>query len=76
MILLADSNADVRYRLAESYHLPKALLEMLADDQNPFVAARACKTLKRIEQSERGCDVRHLRTLSPEKTLFRMNLGG
>ncbi|MBU6453434.1 MAG: hypothetical protein KGS72_16760 [Cyanobacteria bacterium REEB67] len=44
--LAADSCVDVRYALAENYQLPPRLLRKLAEDENPYVAARAQRTLK------------------------------
>ena len=47
-ILGADDDDDVRYQLAENPHLPEELLVALTEDQNPYVADRAEKTLNRI----------------------------
>jgi hypothetical protein len=34
--------------LAESYHVPVAILRILATDENPYVQTRAYKTLYRM----------------------------
>lgn len=46
--LVRDPSPDVRLRLAESYTVPIAILRVLADDENPYVASRAQKTLLRL----------------------------
>lgn len=48
-VLLADTNPDIRYSLAENYNLPRETLAMLLDDENPYVCNRARKTLQRLE---------------------------
>lgn len=45
--LVADKSADVRLTLAESPLLPKLILALLAQDENPFVADRAQASLRR-----------------------------
>lgn len=48
-LLLSDENPDVRYRMAENPRLPVELLTILcAEDENPYVAARASATLARL----------------------------
>lgn len=49
--LSEDSHVDVRYRLAENYHVRKGLLEQLALDDNPYVSSRAQTTLYRLNQA-------------------------
>ncbi|MBX9719992.1 MAG: hypothetical protein K2X81_01250 [Candidatus Obscuribacterales bacterium] len=46
--LANDMSADVRFRLAENPHAPAAVLYNLLRDENPYVSARARKTLSRI----------------------------
>ncbi len=46
--LVRDPSADVRLRLAESYTVPIAVLKVLLEDENPYVADRAQKTLLRL----------------------------
>jgi len=46
--LVRDPSPDVRLRLAESYTVPIAILRVLADDENPYVSARAQTTLLRL----------------------------
>ena len=43
-----DVSVDVRYGLAENPHLPAYLLRKLAEDENPYVACRAERTLARV----------------------------
>jgi len=50
--LACDHHPDTRYILAENPHLPGALLERLAKDDNPFVSARAQKTLARLQEDQ------------------------
>lgn len=47
-ILSQDAHADIRFALAENFHVPTAVLETLAADENPYVAARAGKTLEKL----------------------------
>jgi hypothetical protein len=51
--LAKDEHVDVRFGLAENYRAPLAVLHMLADDSNPYVAARALKTLGAVEAGVR-----------------------
>lgn len=46
--LARDVHADVRFRVAECYCVPLVVLKVLAEDDNPFVAHRAQKTVWRI----------------------------
>jgi hypothetical protein len=48
MTLAADADVDVRYSLAENHNLPAAVLDVLMMDENPYVAARASRTLQRV----------------------------
>lgn len=47
-LLSEDENADVRYALAENHNCPMEILYELATDSNPYVSARALKTVNRI----------------------------
>ena len=51
-MLSEDNHADVRYAMAENANLPAHILDVLAGDENPYVAARAQQTLKRIEEKQ------------------------
>ncbi len=49
LVLLAYySSADVRYGMAENARLPQAILSTLTEDENPYVANRARRTLARL----------------------------
>ncbi len=50
MQLAHDSNADLRYAMAENHHMHKSILDFLTKDINPFVADRAQKTILRLKQ--------------------------
>ncbi|MBX9950890.1 MAG: hypothetical protein K2Y39_17090 [Candidatus Obscuribacterales bacterium] len=47
--LIRDQCIDVRLSLAECYHLGVSILEILVDDDNPYVANRAEITLQRLQ---------------------------
>ena len=49
-MLAEDDHPDVRYTMAENPNLPQHILKILLHDENPYVAARAERTLKRIEE--------------------------
>jgi len=49
--LIQDESADVRLSLAECYHLGVSILEILVDDENPYVGNRAQTTLQRLKAS-------------------------
>jgi hypothetical protein len=51
--LAKDEHLDVRFGLAENYRAPLVVLHMLVDDNNPYVAARAEKTLGAVEAGVR-----------------------
>ncbi|MFX9688500.1 hypothetical protein ABTO93_20100, partial [Acinetobacter baumannii] len=40
---------DVRFAIAENHNADEEVLRMLTEDENPYVAHRAVKTLQRIE---------------------------
>ena len=46
--LVFDESVDVRYSVAENHNTPNHLLEILAEDQNPWVAHRAQRTIARL----------------------------
>ncbi|MDR3614921.1 MAG: hypothetical protein P4L53_15280 [Candidatus Obscuribacterales bacterium] len=46
--LARDNSADVRLRMAESYTVPLAVLRVLCEDENPYVAHRAAKTIQKL----------------------------
>lgn len=50
LMLSQDDCADVRYSIAENHNMSQEVLERLADDSNPYVAARAAKTLMRLQE--------------------------
>jgi len=45
--LAHDRSSDVRFALAENPHAPLTVLEVLLQDENPYVSARAEQTLER-----------------------------
>lgn len=46
--LAEDECADVRFALAENHNMPFVVLEKLSHDDNPFVAMRAERTMRRL----------------------------
>jgi hypothetical protein len=48
MQLAVDLDADLRYALAENHNINEGVLELLANDTNPYVADRARRTLTRL----------------------------
>ncbi len=48
-LLVEDPNPDVRFCLAENYHIDADILRKLSEDDNPYVAHRAQKTLMRLQ---------------------------
>jgi hypothetical protein len=61
--LAVDVNADVRLAVAENHNISRDVLILLLDDENPYVADRARKTLARI--SIQDTDVLSWRTNRP-----------
>ncbi|MCC7527689.1 MAG: hypothetical protein IT342_04150 [Candidatus Melainabacteria bacterium] len=51
MLLVKDESIDVRLSLAQCYHLGTAVLEVLMEDDNPYVCNRAETTLQRLKAS-------------------------
>ncbi|MBX9691468.1 MAG: hypothetical protein K2Z81_03725 [Cyanobacteria bacterium] len=47
-ILTNDDDADIRYAVAENHNIALRFIEHLCGDYNPFVAARAQRTLCRV----------------------------
>jgi hypothetical protein len=52
--LARDESPDVRLRLAESYTVPIAVLRVLSEDENPYVAHRAHRTMRRLMEEVNG----------------------
>jgi hypothetical protein len=50
--LTSDTDADVRYAVAENHNIPLAILERLSEDENPYVASRAQRTMARLNSPE------------------------
>jgi hypothetical protein len=48
MVLARDEHLDIRYALAENHNIDTAVHNLLLDDDNPYVADRARRTLKRL----------------------------
>ncbi|MFA7341043.1 MAG: hypothetical protein WC028_29940 [Candidatus Obscuribacterales bacterium] len=46
--LANDLSCDVRFALAENHNIDSDILAILAEDENPYVAWRARKTIKRL----------------------------
>lgn len=46
--LAKDNDVDIRFALAENHGTPLEVLQSLQEDQNPYVAERAKKTLERL----------------------------
>lgn len=46
--LAADADVNVRYELAENPRVPREILGHLSNDDNPYVACRAQKTMARL----------------------------
>lgn len=47
--LALDESVDVRFSLAENHNVPLAVLRVLCEDENPYVACRARKTMERLD---------------------------
>ncbi len=60
MMLVKDESIDVRMSLAECYHLGVSVLEMLLDDENPYVCDRAHTTMQRLNASTNPSVIRTL----------------
>lgn len=50
--MASDPDPTVRYQLAECIHIDPQILAVLCEDENPYVACRAYKTLVRLEEEE------------------------
>ncbi len=48
-LLVDDPNPDVRFCLAETYDIDADILKILSEDENPYVAHRANKTMMRLQ---------------------------
>lgn len=53
--LAHDPCCDVRFALAENHNVDCDILAALAEDENPFVAWRARKTIKRLSIGSAIC---------------------
>ena len=53
--LVYDPDDDVRFALAENSRLTQELLTILVNDENPYVASRASKSLKQTCCGPSGC---------------------
>lgn len=51
--LVFDPDADVRHALAENHNVIRQVLEVLLNDENPFVVSRAQKTILRLDTKPR-----------------------
>jgi hypothetical protein len=51
-MLARDDNPNVRYAIADNHNISIAILKRLAEDENPYIACRAAKTLLRVSGSE------------------------
>jgi hypothetical protein len=50
-LLASGEDLDIKYGVAENYACPLHILARLAEDENPYVAHRASKTLNRLHDS-------------------------
>mgnify|MGYP001310794681 CR=1 FL=1 len=50
--LARDPDPDVRFALAENHRAFITILETLSDDENPYVSARAGKTIDRLQREK------------------------
>jgi hypothetical protein len=50
-LLAFDDCVDVRYMVAESAHVPEEILKRLTEDENPYVALRAQKTVDKLNSN-------------------------
>src|SRR5205814_4078016 len=50
-LLARDEDADVRFSLAENHNINDDILIFLSSDENPYVAARAQRTLQRVSST-------------------------
>jgi hypothetical protein len=50
-LLASGEDLDIKYGVAENYACPLHILARLAEDENPYVAYRASKTLNRLHDS-------------------------
>jgi hypothetical protein len=47
LALAEDPDVDVRFQLAENHNIPRDILKILSNDENPYIAERAQQTLQR-----------------------------
>jgi hypothetical protein len=72
--LVYDEDPDVRYWLASAAYLPHRLLLELANDSNPYVAARANKSLTRLNENSSTCPVSIFDFFEVEHCLLALRL--
>ena len=51
LALAIDPDPAVRFALAQNHHLPRQILKILSEDDNPYVACRAQKTAENLTLS-------------------------
>jgi len=73
-ILGADENLDIKYRIAENYACPVHVLVTLAEDENPYVAHRAKKTLCRLHESGVEIPALRLQPIESAQAAERINI--
>lgn len=66
IVLAHDESVDLRYAMAENHNIHGDVLDILAHDDNPFVAHRAQKTLRRV----RGASIVAFPAVSPRPLLI------
>lgn len=50
--LSRDADAQVRFEIAENSRVPREILDILREDEHPYVASRAQDTLQRLQAAE------------------------
>ncbi len=70
MQLAGDDSLDLRYALAENHQIDSGILNILARDENPYVANRAQKTLLRLHQAISGNDLLNKSSGSNSQDVF------
>ncbi len=52
MALSRDENLDLRFAIAENHNLNVEILNVLMGDSNPFIAERAKRTIRRLNEKK------------------------
>ena len=52
-----DKDIDLRFTMAENANLPISVLTILSEDDNPYIACQAERTLSHIRKSSSGGQV-------------------